>query len=196
MEKEKRQAGITGSTLIDKIYFVYKKDCVFRSLFYMFYLSLLFLDVNHTSAIGAFDLQIVARLGYAAAVGALDGVYAQIVGAIVEGDYLCILNGIACEILLVYAHAHGVLYVFGLHGEVVCNLAYIAEALALDCVDDARIFFLRTVFYPCYRRAVKAEHRKRNAYAEHNFIYDVCVHVDCSDYYKNYAHGQTQREQN
>ena len=36
-----------------------------------------------------------------------------------------------------------------------------------------------------------AQYIAYNIIAEHNFIYDVCVHVDCSDYYKNYAHGQT-----
>ena len=156
--------------------------------------NLLLFDVNHSAAELAFDLEIVAGFGDAAAVGAFNRIYAQIVGAVVEGNYRISVDGVACEILLVYANAHGVLDVLGLHREVIGNFAYISKTFLLDRVDYAQVFLLRTVFYPRHRRAVKAEYHESDAYAKHCFVSCVHVFVGCADYDKYDAYGQTDCE--
>ena len=70
-------------------------------------------NVYHSAAVFALDLQIVACLRDAAAVGALNGVQTEVVGTIVERNDFVFLDGVVCQILLVDAHAHCVYTSFG-----------------------------------------------------------------------------------
>lgn len=126
-------------------------------------LSLFLFYVNHTSAVVAFDLQIVARLGYAAAVRTLHGVRSDIVGTIVEWQNFGVLDCVVAKILLVYAHAHRVDNLVWLHRKVICDFGRISEPFALDCVDYARVFLLRRIAHPRNRRAVKSQHDEYDA---------------------------------
>ena len=133
-------------------------------IFRLIIVLLLFLfNVNHTSAVVAFDLQIVARLGYAAAVRTLHGVCSDIVGTIVEWQNFGVLDCVVAKILLVYAHAHRVDNLVWLHRKVICDFGRISEPFALDCVDYARVFLLRRIAHPRNRRAVKSQHDEYDA---------------------------------
>lgn len=99
-------------------------------------------NVYHSAAVFALDLQVVACLRDAAAVGALNGVQAEVVGTIVEGDDFVFLDGVVCQILLVDAHAHCVYNFVWLHREMVCNFGCVSETFAFYRIDDASVLLL------------------------------------------------------
>lgn len=150
-------------------------------------------NVYHSAAVFALDLQVVACLRDAAAVGALNGVQAEVVGTIVEGDDFVFLDGVVCQILLVDAHAHCVYNFVWLHREMVCNFGCVSETFAFYRIDDASVLLFWCIGNPRHRRAVKSEHYKHDAYCHNR-------REKCASFFiarcANYCHCYAQREHN